>query len=283
MRRLSKVFDFLIARKRFFSSSTLDLSEVNKFSALSQQWWREIRGPFAGLHRLNEVRIPIIRDAALKSITNLSIPLTQKGHSLSNISICDIGCGGGILSEALARLGATVTGIDASAPNISAAKFHASLDPFGFPGGLTYKCTTAESLAVTSFSSFDLVVCSEVVEHVADVDELIRALSVLVKPGGSVVVTTLNRTLPSFFLAIVAGEYILKAVPAGTHEWAKFIPPSVLFEAFTKNGLVEEQLIGLGYDPFSQKWHRKENKDVSVNYAHVFRKPGNDKHIIKSI
>ncbi len=170
----------------------------------------------------------------------------------------------------MARLGATVTGIDASSPNVAAATLHSSLDLSGFPGGIAYRCTTAEKLASEN-ALFDVVVCSEVIEHVADVDELVRALSMLVKPGGSVIVTTLNRTVPSFFLAIVAGEYILKAVPVGTHEWAKFVPPEQLKSAFTTNGLNEEKLVGLGYNPFRQEWGYKDN-NTSVNYAGVFRK-----------
>lgn len=269
-KRLPTVLNLVFSRRFTTNKSTLDLAEVSKFSALSKQWWRDTGGPFSGLHRLNEVRVPLICEAALKNTARSTTTSSSPRRPLSGVTICDIGCGGGILSEALARLGATVTGIDASSPNVAAATFHSSLDLSGFPGGITYRCTTAEKLASEN-ALFDVVVCSEVIEHVADVDELVRALSMLVKPGGSVIVTTLNRTVPSFFLAIVAGEYILKAVPVGTHEWAKFVPPEQLTSAFTTNGLKEEKLVGLGYNPFRQEWGYKDN-NTSVNYAGVFRK-----------
>jgi 2-polyprenyl-6-hydroxyphenyl methylase / 3-demethylubiquinone-9 3-methyltransferase len=272
MKRLQTVFKLISRRSLSISSkSTLDLAEVSKFSALSKQWWHDTGGPFSGLHRLNEVRVPLISEAALKNSTrSVSTETSSPRQALSGVTICDVGSGGGILSEALARRGATVTGIDASSENVAAATFHANLDLSAFRGGISYRCTTAELLASENVL-FDTVVCSEVIEHVADVDELVRALSMLVKPGGSVIVTTLNRTVPSFFLAIVAGEYILKAVPVGTHEWAKFVPPEQLISAFKSNGLIEEKLVGLVYNPFKQEWTVAEN-NTSVNYAHVFRK-----------
>ena len=256
------------------TGSTLDPAEVAKFAALSRQWWRDTGGPFAGLHRLNAVRVPLVRDAALRLPAAGAAAGAARGP-LAGLDVLDVGCGGGILSEALARLGARVTGVDAAAANVAAAELHAELDPAAFAGRLRYRCCTAEQLADEAAAAgtsarFDAVVCSEVAEHVADVGTLARALAALVRPGGCAVVSTINRTVPSFFLAIVAAEYVLRIVPAGTHEWARFVAPDELADAFAAHGLGAEEVRGLFYDPLRREWSL--SGDTSVNYVSVFRR-----------
>ena len=233
---------------------TLDREEVARFARLSGQWWDE-RGPFRQLHRINPVRLTYIRDQLCRRFGR-----DAKGPaSLAGLSVLDIGCGGGLVCEPLARLGASVTGIDPATENIAAAKAHASA------GGLdiTYEGTTAEELASRG-QSRDAVLLLEVVEHVHDVPAFIKSVAPLVKPGGVMILSTLNRTLKSFALAIVGAEYILRWLPVGTHQWQRFVTPSELASALSAAGLAMAGTEGLIYDPFSDEW--RLGTDTDVNY-----------------
>jgi 2-polyprenyl-6-hydroxyphenyl methylase/3-demethylubiquinone-9 3-methyltransferase len=233
---------------------TLDREEVARFARLSGQWWDE-RGPFRQLHRINPVRLTYIRDQLCRRFGR-----DAKGPaSLAGLSVLDIGCGGGLVCEPLARLGASVTGIDPAAENIAAAKAHASA------GGLdiTYEGTTAEELA-SRWQSYDAVLLLEVVEHVPDVPAFIKSVAPLTKPGGVMILSTLNRTLKSFALAIVGAEYILRWLPVGTHQWQRFVTPSELASALSAAGLAMAGTEGLIYDPFSDEW--RLGTDTDVNY-----------------
>ena len=236
------------------TTRTLDSEEVARFARLSGRWWDE-RGPFRPLHRINPLRLTYIRHQLCRRFGR-----DAKGPaSLSGLSVLDIGCGGGLVCEPLARLGASVTGIDPAAENIAAAKAHASA------GGLdiTYERTTAEELA-SRRQSYDAVLLLEVVEHVPDVPAFIKSLAPLVKPGDVMILSTLNRTLKSFALAIVGAEYILRWLPVGTHQWQRFVTPSELASALSAAGLAMAGTEGLIYDPFSDEW--RLGTDTDVNY-----------------
>jgi 2-polyprenyl-6-hydroxyphenyl methylase/3-demethylubiquinone-9 3-methyltransferase len=233
---------------------TLDREEVARFARLSGQWWDEL-GPFRRLHRINPVRLTYIRDQLCRRFGR-----DAKGPaSLSGLSVLDIGCGGGLVCEPLARLGASVTGIDPAAENIEAAKAHTSA------GGLdiTYEGTTVEELASRG-QSYDAVLLLEVVEHVPDVPAFLKGVAPLVKPGGLMILSTLNRTLKSFALAIVGAEYILRWLPVGTHQWQRFVTPAELASALSAAGLALTGTEGLIYDPFSDEW--RLGTDTDVNY-----------------
>jgi 2-polyprenyl-6-hydroxyphenyl methylase/3-demethylubiquinone-9 3-methyltransferase len=233
---------------------TLDREEVARFARLSGQWWDEL-GPFRRLHRINPVRLTYIRDQLCRRFGR-----DAKGPaSLSGLSVLDIGCGGGLVCEPLARLGASVTGIDPAAENIEAAKAHA------LAGGLdiTYEGTTVEELASRG-QSYDAVLLLEVVEHVPDVPAFLKGVAPLVKPGGLMILSTLNRTLKSFALAIVGAEYILRWLPVGTHQWQRFVTPAELASALSAAGLALTGTEGLIYDPFSDEW--RLGTDTDVNY-----------------
>jgi len=233
---------------------TLDRDEVARFARLSGQWWDE-RGPFRQLHRINPVRLTYIRDRLCRRFGRDA----REAASLAGLSVLDIGCGGGLVCEPLARLGASVTGIDPAAENIAAAKAHASA------GGLdiAYEGTTAEELASRG-QSYDAVLLLEVVEHVPDVPAFLKGVAPLVKPGGVMILSTLNRTLKSFALAIVGAEFILRWLPVGTHQWQRFVTPEELASALIAAGLAMPSTEGLIYDPFSDEW--RLGSDTDVNY-----------------
>jgi 2-polyprenyl-6-hydroxyphenyl methylase / 3-demethylubiquinone-9 3-methyltransferase len=242
--------------------STIDQSDVARFSRLSEQWW-SLRGPWATLHRFNEVRLAYIRDRTAEYFGGDP----QRQAILRSLRILDIGCGGGILSEPLARLGATVVGIDPSANNITVARAHAA------QAGLwvDYRCMGVEDLAETG-ETFDVVLAMEVVEHVADADLFLDLAAGRVKPRGLLFVGTLNRTIRSFVLAIVGAEYVLGWIPRGTHQWHKFLRPDELATALKRNGLHISDKIGVIYNPFANRFQLA--RDLSASYMAFAEKGG---------
>ena len=235
-------------------ASSIDAREVEQFARLGAQWW-DPKGPMAPLHKLNPVRIGYIRDQAAARFERD----TRKLDCLNGLRILDIGCGAGILSEPLARLGADVVGIDPASENIEVAKTHA--EESGVK--VDYRATTAEELAAKS-EQFDIVLAMEVVEHVVDVPTFIKTCTSMVKPGGLMVAATLNRTMKSFALAIVGAEYILRWLPRGTHQWDKFVTPDELEEAIEAGGLDIVGERGVIYNLFADRWQL--SSDMDVNY-----------------
>jgi len=234
--------------------TTVDAAEVSRFSRLAGEWWNP-RGKMAVLHKFNPVRLAYIRDAACRRFGRD----VRRPPCLNGIRILDIGCGGGVLCEPLARLGAEVVGADPSSNNIEAAKLHADR------GGLTidYRVTTAEALADIG-ERFDVVLAMEVVEHVAHVGLFVRRCADMVKPGGLMVAATLNRTIKSFALAIVGAEYVLRWLPRGTHQWDKFVTPNELEIAMVQAGLQVSDEAGVIYNPLADQWQL--SSDMDVNY-----------------
>ena len=230
------------------NNSTIDSDEVAQFAVLANQWWDE-NGPFKPLHRLNPVRIGYLRDQLIAHF-----------GKIEGLSVADIGCGGGLVTEPFARLGAKVTGVDAAPENIAAAKNHAKEAGLS----ITYLATTAERLAAEG-KKFDVVFALEIVEHVSDVGLFIDSITTLVKPGGLLVLSTLNRTPKSFALGIVAAEYILRWLPRGTHDWKKFLKPSELAEHLGENGFKPIDMTGLIYSPLSRQFSLDKD-DLDVNY-----------------
>ena len=246
-------------------SPSVDPDEIAKFSALAGEWW-DPSGKFAPLHKLNPARLTFIRDRIAAHAGR--DPMSER--PLAGLRVLDIGCGGGLLCEPLARLGAQVTGIDAAEPNVEAAARHAAeagLD-------IDYRHTTAETLAAQTLAAqtlaasevrFDLVLNMEVVEHVADVAAFMEASAALVAPGGAMVLATLNRTPKAFVLAIVGAEYVLRWLPRGTHDWRRFLRPSELVAYLKAAGLDPKELTGVTYNPLTGVW-RLAPRDLDVNY-----------------
>jgi 2-polyprenyl-6-hydroxyphenyl methylase/3-demethylubiquinone-9 3-methyltransferase len=241
------------------SQSTVDQAEVRQFARLSSQWW-DPHGPMAALHKFNPVRLGYIRDQACGYFGRDP----RRLDSLEGLRILDIGCGGGILSEPLARLRAHVIGADPSEDNIAVARAHAERS------GLTidYRATTAEVLAETG-ERFDIVLAMEVVEHVTDVPLFVGRCASMVKRGGLMFVATLNRTFKAFAFAIVGAEYVLRWLPRGTHRWDRFVTPNELEIAFAKAKLDVIAETGVVYDLFSDRWQL--STDMDVNYMVVAR------------
>ncbi len=237
--------------------STIDADEVAQFSRLSGQWW-DPHGPMAALHMFNPVRLGYIRDRAAVHFGRDA----KRLDSLAGLRILDIGCGGGILSEPLARLGAAVVGADPSQPNITVARDHAVRSGLA----VDYRCTSAETLADAG-EVFDIVLAMEVVEHVTDVGLFVELAAAMVKPGGLLFVATLNRTMKSFALAIVGAEYILRWLPRGTHQWDKFVTPNELDIAIARSGLQLTDQTGVIYNLFADRWQL--SSDMDVNYMVV--------------
>jgi 2-polyprenyl-6-hydroxyphenyl methylase / 3-demethylubiquinone-9 3-methyltransferase len=241
-------------------AGTIDDDEIARFSRLSRQWW-DARGPMAPLHKLNPTRLSYIRDQSAGHFDRDPARL----DSLKGLRILDIGCGGGILCEPLARLGAAVVGADPSESNIDAAQHHAAQAGLN----IDYRCTTAEALHEAG-ETFDVVLAMEVVEHVADFHLFIELAAAMVKPGGLLFVATLNRTMKSFALAIVGAEYILRWLPHGTHQWDKFITPEELEIAIEESGLAIVHESGVIYNLFADRWQL--STDMDVNYMVVAEK-----------
>jgi 2-polyprenyl-6-hydroxyphenyl methylase/3-demethylubiquinone-9 3-methyltransferase len=234
--------------------ASVDPTEVARFSALAEEWW-DPAGKFRPLHKLNPTRLAFVRDRVAGHFGR--DPLA--GQPFDGLTILDIGCGGGLLAEPLRRLGARVTGIDASGRNVEVAALHAA------QGGLEgdYRHATAERLAEAG-ESFDVVLNMEVVEHVADLNAFLDASSALVKPGGAMVVATLNRTPKAFLLGILGAEYLLRWLPPGTHDWRRFVRPSELARALGAGGLSVTEIAGMTYNPLTDAWRLA--RDTDVNY-----------------
>jgi 2-polyprenyl-6-hydroxyphenyl methylase / 3-demethylubiquinone-9 3-methyltransferase len=241
-------------------AGTVDQEEIARFSRLAGQWW-DTRGPMAALHKFNPVRLAYVRDRAAGHFGRDP----KRLDSLAGLRILDIGCGGGILCEPLARLGAAVVGADPSISNIAVARRHAA------QSGLTidYRAATAEELAAAG-EMFDVVLAMEVVEHVADVDLFVERTAAMVKSGGLLFAATLNRTAKSFALAIVGAEYILRWLPRGTHRWDKFVTPNELEIAIAQSGLKIAAETGVIYNLFADRWQL--SRDMDVNYMMVAEK-----------
>ncbi len=242
-------------------ADTIDRDEVARFSRLAGQWW-DPHGPMAALHKFNPVRLGYIRDRVGEHFGRDPTRL----DSLAGLRVLDIGCGGGILCEPLAQLGAAVVGADPSDDNIAAARRHAEQSGLS----IDYRCTTAEALAQAG-ESFDVVLAMEVVEHVTDVGLFVGLAAGMVKPGGLLFVATLNRTAKSFALAIVGAEYILRWLPRGTHQWDKFVTPNELETAIEKAHLHIIGETGVVYNVFADRWQL--GADTDVNYMVVAEKP----------
>jgi 2-polyprenyl-6-hydroxyphenyl methylase / 3-demethylubiquinone-9 3-methyltransferase len=235
------------------STGTIDAAEIEHFSRLSRQWW-DTRGPLKALHKFNPVRVAYIRDRAAAHFGRDR----TRADCLAGVSILDIGCGGGILSEPLAQLGANFVGLDPAQSNIAVARHHAAQAGLA----IDYRCIPAETLAAGG-AAFDVVLAMEVIEHVADVGLFVELAAGMVKPGGLAFFATFNRTLKSFVLGIIAAEYILRWVPAGTHQWRKFITPDELTFMIQCNGLRVIDRAGVSYRAFSHRWQLSANMDMN--------------------
>jgi 2-polyprenyl-6-hydroxyphenyl methylase/3-demethylubiquinone-9 3-methyltransferase len=243
------------------SGETIDPDEISRFAAQAASWW-DPAGSFRPLHRLNPARLDFIRrelDAHLAGDPRALTPF-------AGLTLCDIGCGGGLIAEPMARLGFAVTAVDADETAIAVAQQHAAA------GGLAidYRCDTAESLAAEG-RQFDVVLALELIEHVADPDALLAACAALVKPGGAFIGATLNRTPQSYALAIVGAEYVMRWLPRGTHDWRRFLRPSEFVLGLRRAGLTPTRLKGLSYRLGSGDWALAD--DLSVNYLVMAIKP----------
>ena len=240
--------------------TTVDPAEIEKFRRMAEEWW-DPRGKFRPLHRFNPVRLQFLKDRLCRHFGRDA----QAGQPLSGLRLLDIGSGGGLVAEPLTRLGAEVVGIDATARNVEVARLHAA------EGGLRidYRHAAAEELAEAG-ESFDAVLALEIVEHVASLEAFVVAASRMVKPGGLLVVATLNRTLKAFGLAIVGAEYVLGWLPKGTHDWRKFVRPSELEAAIRASGLSLTETTGVSYNPLLDRWSL--GSDLDVNYLAVATK-----------
>ncbi len=239
-------------------NNTINKKEIEKFSKIAEEWWNP-EGKFKPLHKFNPIRISYIKENIIKTFK-----INQKKTPLKNIKILDIGCGGGLLSEPMCRLGAKVTAIDASEKNINIAKLHSKKNNLK----INYICTSPEKLL--SKNKFDVILNMEIVEHVEDVNFFLKSSSNLLKKNGIMFIATLNKTLKSYVFAIVGAEYILRWLPIGTHEWEKFLKPDELISILKKNDLNIDKLDGMKYNILTDKWC--VSNDKSVNYIAKFVK-----------
>lgn len=244
----------MTAQSSIPEDSTLDAAEVERFAAMAAEWW-DPKGKFAPLHALNPTRLTFIRDQLCSRFGRSA----RDANSLAGLQIADIGCGGGLLCEPLARLGAAVTGLDPAEETIEAAKAHASAQGLK----IDYRAERAEDLAEAG-RQFDAVLAMEVVEHVPDVSLFVGMVGQLVRPGGMLILSTINRTLKSWALAIVGAEYVLRWLPVGTHQWDRFVTPGELSQATAAAGLGEIARRGMVFNPLRGKWAL--SGDTDVNY-----------------
>jgi 2-polyprenyl-6-hydroxyphenyl methylase/3-demethylubiquinone-9 3-methyltransferase len=243
-------------------ASSIDADEVARFSALAAKWW-DPAGEFAPLHRFNPTRLAFIREQALARFGRDA----KARAPFAGLRLLDIGCGGGLLCEPMARLGFEVVGVDASAENVGTAKAHA--DALGL--AIDYRASTAEDLLAAGAGPFDLVLNMEVIEHVADPGQFLRDTARLIAPGGIMIVATLNRTAKAFTLAKLGAEYILRWVPAGTHDWKRFLTPDELRGFLAGEPVEVDGPFGVAFDPLSGRWSR--SADADVNYMITVSRP----------
>lgn len=239
------------------TAASVDPAEIERFSAMAAEWW-DPQGKFRPLHKFNPVRLAFIRD---RIAAHFGRDVTVDAP-LSGLRLLDIGCGGGLVAEPMARLGASVLGADAAERNIGVARTHAAESGLQ----LDYRCTSAEALAAAG-ERFDVVLTLEVVEHVADLNGFLASCGQMVKPGGLLIAATLNRTLKAYALAIVGAEYILGWLPRGTHDWKKFVQPHELAQGLRRAGLTMQDVTGVSYDPLADRW--SISGDTDVNYMMV--------------
>ena len=238
--------------------NSINKKEIEKFSKIAEEWWNP-NGKFKPLHNFNPIRIKYIKENIIKDFNIKSLE-----KPLKNINLLDIGCGGGLLSEPMCRLGANVVGIDASEKNIEVAKFHAKKNKLK----IDYKVASPERLKTKI--KFDVILNMEIVEHVEDVNFFIKRSSELLKKNGLMFIATLNKTLKSYVFAIVGAEYILQWLPIGTHDWDKFIKPEDLVKISKANNLKLEKLDGIKFNLLTEQWSL--SPDNSVNYIAKFKK-----------
>ncbi|MDB0054114.1 bifunctional 2-polyprenyl-6-hydroxyphenol methylase/3-demethylubiquinol 3-O-methyltransferase UbiG [Candidatus Pelagibacter sp.] len=238
--------------------SSVNKIEIEKFSKMASEWW-DPNGKFKPLHKFNPIRIKYIKE----NITS-SFKLKNNKKPLEKINILDIGCGGGLLSEPMTRLGANVTGIDASSKNINIAKLHAKKNKLN----INYLCSSPEKIKIKK--KFDVILNMEIIEHVEDINFFIKSCSKLLKKDGLMFVATLNKTLKSYMFAIIGAEYVLRWLPIGTHDWEKFVKPEDLKEILSKNNLKLEKLDGMNFNIIKDEW--SISKDASINYIAKFIK-----------
>ena len=234
--------------------TTINKEEIQKFSKLADEWW-DAKGKFKPLHMFNPIRIEYITEK-IKSHFNLSNDLGN--NFLQGKKILDIGCGGGLISEPMTRLGAKVTGIDASEKNINIAKMHS------MESGLKINYVNTSPEKLENFETYDVILNLEIVEHVDNVDLYIKSCQKLLKKNGLMFTATLNRSLTSYIKAIIGAEYILRWLPIGTHDWNKFLKPEELENYLTKEKFITQNISGLKFNPFTKRW--KKSSDFSVNY-----------------
>lgn len=235
--------------------SSIDPAEVERFSRIAAEWW-DPRGKFAPLHRFNPVRLAFIRDQALYRFQRDA----RSRRPFEGLRLLDIGCGGGLLSEPMTRLGFQVVGVDASERNIGTASAHAA----GQGLQIDYRAATAEALIEAGEAPFDVILNMEVIEHVADPGDYLRSCARLLKPGGLMIVATLNRTLKAFALAKLGAEYVLRWLPAGTHDWSKFLKPSEIRDFLSSQPVIVDGPFGVVFNPLTGRW--TESTDTDVNY-----------------
>ncbi|THD81103.1 MAG: bifunctional 2-polyprenyl-6-hydroxyphenol methylase/3-demethylubiquinol 3-O-methyltransferase UbiG [Phenylobacterium sp.] len=235
--------------------SSIDPAEVERFSKIAAEWW-DPRGKFAPLHKFNPVRLGFIREQALHRFGRDA----QARRPFEGLRLLDIGCGGGLLSEPMTRLGFQVTGVDASERNIGTASAHAAEQGLA----IDYRCSTAEALLAAGEGPFDLILNMEVIEHVADPGDYLRSCARLLKPGGLMIVATLNRTLKAFALAKVGAEYVLRWLPPGTHDWNRFLKPEEITGFLDGEPVTLDGPFGVVFEPLSGRW--KQSHDTDVNY-----------------
>ena len=238
--------------------NSVNKKEIEKFSNMAAEWW-DPKGKFKPLHKFNPIRIKYIKE---NIISQFKIKNTNK--PLSGINILDIGCGGGLLSEPMCRLGGNITGIDASIKNIKIAKLHAKKNRLK----INYICSSPEKLKITK--KFDVILNMEIVEHVEDISLFLKSCSKLLKKNGLMFVATINKTLKSYVFAIIGAEYVLRWLPIGTHDWEMFIEPKKLINICKNNNLILQDLFGVKYNLINNDW--EVSKDTSINYLAKFEK-----------